>query len=234
MLMAYQATSRLGYRVFHGIAGFGRFVLFALQTARWILTSPGQWCRWRQLRPQFYTVGVASIPVVAITGGFIGMILAMEIHRPGLRLEGGWVDHQRSASRSARSCRRQRRPGGALAPNPPQHRTTGRHAAMASDPIPVVPRVVFYVIMTPILTIYRSPGRLGTPITVGSTAFHHRLLEFTEYFLGCGTGQRTDRRLLRRASASSPATRASTADRAPPASGGPPPMPSWSVSSPSS
>ena len=28
--------------------------------------------------PQLYAVGVASIPVVAITGAFIGMVLALE------------------------------------------------------------------------------------------------------------------------------------------------------------
>ena len=47
-------------------------------TARWLLTKPVRCCRWRLLGPQFYSVGVQSIPVVAITGAFIGMMLAME------------------------------------------------------------------------------------------------------------------------------------------------------------
>lgn len=34
--------------------------------------------KWTLLGPQFYAVGIASIPVVAITGAFIGMILALE------------------------------------------------------------------------------------------------------------------------------------------------------------
>src|SRR5688572_33007877 len=34
--------------------------------------------RWRLLGPQFYSIGVASIPVIAITGAFIGMVLALE------------------------------------------------------------------------------------------------------------------------------------------------------------
>src|SRR5262245_51849452 len=46
-------------------------------TARWIPRLK-RWLHWRLLGPQFFTIGVASIPVVAITGTFIGMVLALE------------------------------------------------------------------------------------------------------------------------------------------------------------
>ena len=78
MTAAVRGVTHVGHTVLHGIAGFGRFVVFSLVTARWFLTQPRRWCQWRLLRTQFYAVGVASIPVVAITGGFIGMILALE------------------------------------------------------------------------------------------------------------------------------------------------------------
>src|SRR5213075_2073688 len=34
----------------------------------------------RLLPPQMYEVGVRSVPVVAVTGAFIGMVLAIETH----------------------------------------------------------------------------------------------------------------------------------------------------------
>ncbi len=199
MLMAYQATSQLGYRVFHGIAGFGRFVLFALQTARWILTSPGQWCRWRQLRPQFYTVGVASIPVVAITGGFIGMILAMETFNQfqAFGLEGRLggiinVSVVKQIGPVLAAVMVAGRVGGALAAELGTMRVTEQldaMRAMASDPILylVVPRVVACVIMTPILTIYSDLLGVwgGYLITVGFNGVPPTdYWNFTEYFLG--------------------------------------------------
>ena len=77
MLKVYHGTARVGQGVYLGIAGFGRFMAFSALAFNWLVSRPSGWCRWRLLRPQLYAVGVASIPVVAITGGFIGMILAL-------------------------------------------------------------------------------------------------------------------------------------------------------------
>ena len=60
------------------VAGFGRFVSFSAATAQWMVLRVDRWCKWRLLGPQLYAVGVASIPVIAITGAFIGMVLALE------------------------------------------------------------------------------------------------------------------------------------------------------------
>jgi len=57
---------------------FGHFSLFALNTLRIAVADPSSWMRWRQISPQLYTVGAQSVIVVAITGAFIGMILALE------------------------------------------------------------------------------------------------------------------------------------------------------------
>src|SRR6187551_2751775 len=77
MTAAYTLIAQIGLMILVGISQFGEFVRFCGSTLAWFGNLP-KWCRWRLLAPQFFTVGVASIPVVAITGGFIGMILALE------------------------------------------------------------------------------------------------------------------------------------------------------------
>ena len=78
MLAVLRPFSRLGEIILGGIDDFGQFVQFSLTTFYWILVHPRRWLRPRLLFPQFFAVGVASVPVVAITGAFIGMILALE------------------------------------------------------------------------------------------------------------------------------------------------------------
>ncbi len=72
------AVSQFGQGLVQAVADFGRFVQFAGTTASWLLFRAKKWCRWRLLGPQLYSIGVLSIPVVAITGAFIGMVLALE------------------------------------------------------------------------------------------------------------------------------------------------------------
>src|SRR5712692_7054412 len=55
------------------LAALGDLTLFIFRTFRWTLTrlpSAGT------LVPSFYQIGVLSLPVVALTGTFIGMVLA--------------------------------------------------------------------------------------------------------------------------------------------------------------
>src|SRR5262245_45758212 len=72
------AISHFGLSILLSVAEFGRFTNFVGSTAWWLIFRARKWMRWRLLGPQFFAVGVASIPVVAITGAFIGMILALE------------------------------------------------------------------------------------------------------------------------------------------------------------
>jgi phospholipid/cholesterol/gamma-HCH transport system permease protein len=63
----------LGELVITRLAALGDVTLFALRTFRWAfsrLPSKGT------LLPSFYQIGVLSLPVVALTGTFIGMVLA--------------------------------------------------------------------------------------------------------------------------------------------------------------
>lgn len=67
--------ANLGGFAMASIAGMGDVTLFALRTVGWIFAR-------RQRRdvliPSFYRIGVMSLPVVALTGLFIGMVLAVQ------------------------------------------------------------------------------------------------------------------------------------------------------------
>ncbi|HMN95262.1 MAG TPA: ABC transporter permease [Phycisphaerales bacterium] len=155
-----------GAMIFRFVEEFGRFAHFALLTARWMLLAPSRWARPRLLLPQFYTVGVASIPVVAITGAFIGMILALESYQQFLAVGiedrlGGVINISvtKQIGPVLAAVMVAGRVGGALAAELGTMRVTEQldaMRAMAADPIPylVVPRFVACLVMTPILTIY--------------------------------------------------------------------------------
>lgn len=165
MKAAYHAIAQFGLTVLLMVVEFGRFTIFAGWTFWW-LTRLKRWCHWRLLGPQFFSVGVASIPVVAITGGFIGMILALEgfeqfraIGQEG-RLGGVInVSVTKQIGPVLAAVMVAGRVGCALAAELGTMRVTEQLdalRAMAADPIPylVVPRFVACVVMTPLLTIY--------------------------------------------------------------------------------
>jgi phospholipid/cholesterol/gamma-HCH transport system permease protein len=66
---------RWGELVIDSITAVGDFTLFMIRTLRWLLTRLP---RGETLWPNFYEVGVKSLPVVALTGTFIGMVLAVQ------------------------------------------------------------------------------------------------------------------------------------------------------------
>jgi phospholipid/cholesterol/gamma-HCH transport system permease protein len=59
------------------VIGLGNLTLFGLRTSRWLLTRMP---RRETLIPAFYQIGVLSLPVVALTGTFIGMVLAVQAY----------------------------------------------------------------------------------------------------------------------------------------------------------
>ena len=63
--------------VIDGLIAVGDFTLFAWRTMLWLFTRLP---RRETLIPNFYQVGVLSLPVVALTGTFIGMVLAVQSH----------------------------------------------------------------------------------------------------------------------------------------------------------
>lgn len=63
-------------RQFNGwMVALGGVAIFAFQTLSWLFTRLP---RRETLIPNFYQIGVLSLPVVALTGTFIGMVLAVQ------------------------------------------------------------------------------------------------------------------------------------------------------------
>jgi phospholipid/cholesterol/gamma-HCH transport system permease protein len=82
----------LGDQAYQAIAALGDFTLFTAQTLSWtVRRRPAP----RTLIASFYQVGVRSVPVVAATGMFIGVIMAVQLynqfHKMGLATRLGAI-----------------------------------------------------------------------------------------------------------------------------------------------
>jgi phospholipid/cholesterol/gamma-HCH transport system permease protein len=197
MALVYDAISRLGLTIIQFVHSCASFSAFVASTAMWLL-RPRRWCRWRLLLPQFYMVGVASIPVVAITGAFIGMVLALEGYEQFRALGqegrlGGIINVSvvKQIGPVLAAVMVAGRVGGALAAELGTMRVTEQldsMRAMATDPVPqlVVPRFLACVLMTPLLTTYSdllgvAGGWLITVKVFGVPSFEY--MDFTKYFV---------------------------------------------------
>lgn len=69
--------AQLGSQVVLAVESVGDMIVFALQMARWML---GRRLARKTIIPNMYQIGVRSVPVVAITGTFIGMVLAVQAY----------------------------------------------------------------------------------------------------------------------------------------------------------
>src|SRR4051812_38532134 len=70
---------RIGRDTNNTLAAFGDFSVFVARTFRWLIV----WFKWKNIRllfPLMYEVGVRSVPVISVTGAFIGMVMAVETH----------------------------------------------------------------------------------------------------------------------------------------------------------
>jgi len=160
------SVADFGQRTIDVVAGFGRFATFALAAFSRLLRHPARCLRWSLLGPQLWSVGAASVPVVAITGAFIGMILALESYTQFSLLGqadrmGGIINVSvvKQIGPVLAAVMVAGRVGGALAAELGTMRVTEQldaMRAMDADPIAylVVPRVAACVLMTPILTAY--------------------------------------------------------------------------------
>lgn len=198
MTIVLSGIANLGHSVTEAIVGVAQFARFTLASLRWFLVAPRRWCRWRLLGPQFYSIGVASIPVVAVTGAFIGMILALETFEQMAAIGqesrmGGIINVSvtKQIGPVLAAVMVAGRVGGALAAELGSMRVTEQLDAMRTMAVPplailVVPRVVACVIMTPILTIYSDllgvwGGWLITVVVNGVSTEDY--WAFTEYFI---------------------------------------------------
>jgi phospholipid/cholesterol/gamma-HCH transport system permease protein len=157
---------RVGRNTNNVLATFGDFFIFAARTFWWLGRTLFSLRTMRLLLPQMYEVGVKSVPVVAVTGSFIGMVLAIESHTTFKSIG----QEERMGSVINLSVVKQIGPvlaavmlagriGGALTAELGTMNVTEQLDAlrvMGSDPIRylVVPRLIACVMLTPILTIY--------------------------------------------------------------------------------
>lgn len=164
--MPVSAIENVGRRTSHVLIAFGEFFVFCGLTFGWLARSFFSLKMWKQVLPQMYEVGTRSVPVVAVTGCFIGMVMAIETH-PQFKVFG---QEERIGSVIGLSVVKQIGPvlaavmlagrvGGALTAELGTMNVTEQLDAlrvMGTDPIRylVVPRFLACLILTPILTIY--------------------------------------------------------------------------------
>ena len=159
-------VEQLGRNTNNALATLGDFAFFVGRTFLWVIVTGWRWKTIRLLLPQCYEVGTRSVPVVAITGAFIGMVLSIESHVQLKSVE----QENRIGSIINVSVVKQIGPvlaavmlagrvGGGLTAELGTVNVTEQLDAvrvMGTDPIRylVVPRFIACVLLTPILTIY--------------------------------------------------------------------------------
>lgn len=166
-LRVVYVIAAFGHAILQNVVSFGRFTRFAMATIKG-LGSVKTWCRRDRLGRQLFFVGTASVPVLIITGAFIGMILAFEgygqfaaIGQEG-RL-GGIINLSvvKQLGPTLAAVMLAGRVGCSLAAELGTMKVTEQldaMRAMAADPIRVlvVPRFVACVVMIPALTIWSN------------------------------------------------------------------------------
>jgi phospholipid/cholesterol/gamma-HCH transport system permease protein len=172
--MAFALAERVGGRATALLENLGDFFTFVGRTFMWMVAGGLRPKNLRLLMPQFYDIGVRSVPVVAIVGAFIGMVMAVETYSQFAAIG----QENRLGSIINLSVVKQIGPvlaavmlagrvGGALAAELGTMHVTEQLDAlrvMGSDPIQylVVPRFIACCLLTPVLTAYSDVlGILG-------------------------------------------------------------------------
>lgn len=156
----------VGRNTNNALAALGDFAIFCTRTVWWVILTGWRWRTLRLLLPQAYEVGTRSVPVVSLTGAFIGMVLSIESITQLRTVE----QENRIGSIVNVSIVKQIGPvlaavmvagrvGGALTAELGTMNVTEQLDAlrvMGTDPIRylVVPRFLACIFLTPILTIY--------------------------------------------------------------------------------
>ncbi len=171
--MALTQIRALGGTLFEAVDGFGQFVNFCFATLTWMIRDLVRWHRWRLIWPQMYDVGTKSIPVVMLTGAFIGMVLAVELFEQfsnfgqASRLGGviniSVVKHLGPVLAAVMLAGRV---GGAFAAELGTMTVTEQVEAlrvMGAAPVSylVVPRVIACVVMIPVMTVFSDLLGIG-------------------------------------------------------------------------
>jgi phospholipid/cholesterol/gamma-HCH transport system permease protein len=191
----------VGGMVIDWIEGLGSVALFTFRTFLWLTT---RMVRRETLIPAFYQIGVRSLFVVALTGTFIGIILAVQAYdqfrmmhmesRLGAVINLSLV---RELGPVLAATMLAGRVGSAMAAELGTMRVTEQIDALASmgaNPIHylVVPRFLACLLLIPALTIWADiMGIIGGgvySIYLLDIDFHHYLIHAQQYVKGFDVG----------------------------------------------
>jgi len=148
------------------VEAFGQFWRFVGRLAGWLTWGVFSRRSWRLLLPEFYEIGFLSVPVILITGGFIGMVLAVQAVEQfatmGLEERMGVIVNLsvvRELGPVLAGVMLAGRVGGALTAELGTMNVTEQIEAlrsMGADPVRylVVPRFLACLMLTPFLTFY--------------------------------------------------------------------------------
>jgi len=158
--------SALGAKTVETLAAFGRFSLFTWQMGRWLLPGMVRPRTWALLMPELYEVGNRTLPVIAVTGVFVGLVLAVQSYD---QLEAAGFERGMGTLLTLTLVRElgpvlagvmlAGRVGGALTAELGTMRVTEQISAlqvMGADPVRhlVVPRFLACLLFAPLLTFW--------------------------------------------------------------------------------
>lgn len=165
---------RLGQSVLDGVGHFGRFCAFSAAAVGFMpldLVSPRGW---RRLMPQALAIGTRSVPVIMLTGVFVGMVLIVQgwsqFDAAGMADRLGAIVNISVAAELGpvlAGIMLAGRVGGALTAELGTMNVTEQLLAlrsMGADPVRylVTPRFIACLLLTPVLTCYADVmGALG-------------------------------------------------------------------------
>ena len=156
----------IGAKTFQSLTSLGRFWAFAWQMTRWLVPGLVQWRTWVRTMPLFYEVGNRTLPVMVITGTFVGLVLAVQSYD---QLRAAGFEEQMGVLLSVTLVQElgpvlaglmvAGRVGGALTAELGTMRITDQISAlsvMGVSPIRhlVVPRFLACLLLTPLLTFF--------------------------------------------------------------------------------
>lgn len=165
----------LGRSFLRGLGDFGRFWLFCAYTVSFLPLELASLRGWRRLLPQCFQIGTRSVPVILLTGGFVGMVLIVQgydqFDAAGFRERlGGIVNISVVAELGPvlAGIMLAGRVGGALTAELGTMNVTEQLLAlrsMGADPVRylVTPRFLACLVLAPFLTCYANlMGALGS------------------------------------------------------------------------
>jgi phospholipid/cholesterol/gamma-HCH transport system permease protein len=148
------------------LAEFGDFWRFIGRMFTWIPAGLSRWRNLRLLTPQFYEIGTRSVPVILVTGTFVGLVMAVQafdqLASVGLENRMGVLVNLsvvRELGPVLAGVMLAGRVGGALTAELGTMNVTEQIdalRAMGADPLRylVVPRFLACLLLTPLLTFY--------------------------------------------------------------------------------